>query len=378
MQERTNIKGMTRPELRAFVESIGEKSFRADQLFRWMYARGAQSFRAMTDLSDQARNQLETIAELGNLTLESKQQSADDGTTKYLFRLNDGLLIETVLIPADRQSASEPPRLTLCLSTQVGCPLDCKFCATGSMGFTRNLTAGEIVDQVLVVQQIISRRITNLVYMGMGEPMLNYEQVMKSVEILTDDHALNIGWRHITISTAGYADQIRRMADENRKARLAVSLHALVDEQRLRIMPINKKYPLDILLDAVEYYYKKTRRRPTFEYILFDGINDSPEDARRLIALTRRIPGKVNLIPFHSVQFADPGDFGARLKPTPHDRIEEFARKLRREHVTVMVRSSAGEDIAAACGQLAVLQPEKIHPKNRRRSAVSGSDVLIS
>ncbi len=373
MQERTNIKGMTRPELRQFVESIGERSFRADQLFRWMYARGARSFRAMTDLSDQARGQLEEIADLGNLTLESKQLSTKDGTTKFLFRLADGALIETVLIPAERESEIESPRLTLCLSTQVGCPLDCKFCATGTMGFTRNLTAGEIVDQVLVAQELISRRITNLVYMGMGEPMLNYDHVMKSVEILTDDHALNISWKHITISTAGYADHIRRLADEKRKGRLAVSLHSLVDEQRLRIMPINKKYPLNVLLDAVEYYYKKTRQRPTFEYILFDGLNDSQEDAGRLITLTKRIPSKINLIPFHSI-----GNSSAGLKPTPQDRIEEFARKLRREHVTVMVRSSAGEDIAAACGQLAVTQPGETLTRDRRRSDVPGSDVLIS
>jgi 23S rRNA (adenine2503-C2)-methyltransferase len=373
MQERTTIKGMTRPELRQFVESIGERSFRAEQLFRWMYARGVRSFRAMTDLSDHARNQLEEIADLGNLTLESRQLSTKDGTTKLLFRLADGALIETVLIPAERESGKEVPRLTLCLSTQVGCPLDCKFCATGTMGFTRNLSAGEIVDQVLIAQHLVSRRITNLVYMGMGEPMLNYDQVMKSVEILTDDHALNIGWKHVTISTAGYADHIRRMADEKRKGKLAVSLHSLVDEQRLRIMPINKKYPLNVLLDAVEYYYRKTRQRPTFEYILFDGFNDSSEDAGRLIELTKRIPSKINLIPFHSV-----AGLSASLKPTPQDRIEEFARRLRREHVTVMVRSSAGEDIAAACGQLAVTQPGGTQTRDRRRSVVSGSVVLIS
>lgn len=364
---------MTRPELREFAESMGEKSFRGDQLFRWMYARGARSFHAMTDLSDHARNQLERIAELGNLTLESKQLSARDETTKYLFRLTDGSLIETVLIPADRQSANETPRLTLCLSTQVGCPLDCKFCATGSMGFSRNLTAGEIVDQVLVVQQLLSHRVTNLVYMGMGEPMLNYANVMKSFEILTDDHALNISWRHITVSTAGYADHIRRMADENRKVKLAVSLHSLVDEQRTRLMPINKKYPLNVLLDAVEYYYEKTRRRPTFEYILFDGVNDSLEDGRRLVALSRRIPSKINLIPFHSIH---PVDSGGELKPTPQDRIEEFARKLRSEHITVMVRSSAGDDIAAACGQLAVMQPGENKAKDRRQMAVPPSNFF--
>ncbi len=377
MQRRTNIKGMSRPELREFVESIGEKPFRANQLFHWMYARGARSFRAMTDLSDQARNQLENIAELGNMHVESKQLSPRDGTTKFLFRLADGSCIETVLIPAEKESANESPRLTLCLSTQVGCPLDCKFCATGTMGFSRNLSAGEIVDQVLVVQEHISRRITNLVYMGMGEPMLNYENVMKSVDILTDDQALNIGWKHITISTAGYADHIRRMADENRKARLAVSLHSLIDEHRSQIMPINKKYPLAMLLDAVEYYYKKTRRRPTFEYILLDGINDSSEDARRLIALSKRIPSKINLIPFHAIDVASSGKLNPVLKPTPPERIEEFARELRKANLTVMVRSSAGDDIAAACGQLAVVRPAKTQTTDHRRQALQ-PDLLIS
>lgn len=368
---------MSKPELRDFVESIGEKSFRANQLFRWMYARGARSFRAMTDLPDQARNQLEDIAELGNIKLESKQLSPRDGTTKFLFRLADGSLIETVLIPAEKESADETPRLTLCLSTQVGCPLDCKFCATGTMGFSRNLTAGEIVDQVLAVRDLTSQRITNLVFMGMGEPMLNYENVMKSVDILTDDQALNIGWKHITISTAGYADHIRRMADEKRKAKLAVSLHSLTDEQRLRIMPINKKYPLAVLLDAVEYYYQKTRRRPTFEYILFDGMNDSAEDVRKLIALSKRIPSKINLIPFHAIEFARPEKLNPVLKPTPPERIEEFAGELRRNHMTVMVRSSAGDDIAAACGQLAVLRPANTQTTNHRRH-VPQPDLLIS
>lgn len=368
---------MSKPELREFVESIGEKPYRANQLFRWMYARGARSFRAMTDLSDQARIQLESIAELGNISVESKQLSPRDGTTKFLFRLADGSRIETVLIPSEKESANETPRLTLCLSTQVGCPLDCKFCATGTMGFSRNLSAGEIVDQVLVVQELISRRITNLVYMGMGEPMLNYENVMKSVDILTDDHALNIGWKHITISTAGYAEHIRRMADENRKAKLAVSLHSLNDGQRLQIMPINKKYPLVTLLDAVEYYYKKTRRRPTFEYILFDGMNDSAADAGQLIALSRRIPSKINLIPFHAIDEGRSGKLNPVLKPTPPERIAEFARELRREHVTVMVRSSAGDDIAAACGQLAVLRPANTETTSHRRQAFH-PDLLIS
>jgi 23S rRNA (adenine2503-C2)-methyltransferase len=236
----------------------------------------------------------------------------------------------------------------------VGCPLDCKFCATGTMGFHRNLTAGEIVDQVIQAQRHAQRRITNIFYMGMGEPMLNYENVMKSVDLITDDRALNIGTRHITISTAGYADKIRQMADEDRKVKLALSLHSLDNEKRTKLMPLTKKYSVAELMEALEYYYHKTRRRPTFEYIPFDGFNDTAQDIAEFLKLSKRIPCKVNLIPYHSIAFTGLSGFGATLKPTPSARIERFAQALRDGNVTVMVRSSAGEDIEAACGQLAV------------------------
>lgn len=223
------------------------------------------------------------------------------------------------------------------------------------MGFTRNLTAGEIVDQVIQAQKHASRRITNVVYMGMGEPMLNYENVIKSVDILTDDRSLNIGAKHITISTAGYADRIRRMADEGRKVKLALSLHSLDNEKRTRLMPITKKFSVDELLDAMEYYYRKTKRRPTFEYIMIDGFNDTASDVKKMVQLSKRIPCKVNLIPFHSIEFTNPSGFASTLKPSGRSRIDDFANALRRENITVMVRSSAGADINAACGQLAVL-----------------------
>jgi len=210
------------------------------------------------------------------------------------------------------------------------------------------------VDQVIQAQRQAPRRITNLVYMGMGEPMLNYENVMKSVDILTDDRSLNIGARHITISTAGYADRIRQMADENRRVKLALSLHSLDNEKRTKLMPITKKFSVDELIEALEYYYRKTRHRPTFEYIPFDGFNDTADDIKLFVKLSKRIPCKVNIIPFHSIDFTAPSGFGATLKPTPRVRLEEFAQALREANITVMVRSSAGEDIEAACGQLAV------------------------
>lgn len=358
-----NLKGLTLHELEEFVESLGEKRYRAAQLFSWLYGkpergRRVRSFDDMSDISKHFRTVLNEAAVIENLELVMKQVSALDGTTKFLFKLSDDLVIESVLIPTEEDSSTAGRRLTLCISTQVGCPLDCKFCATGTMGFYRNLTTGEIVDQVLQAQNHSSQRITNIVYMGMGEPMLNYENVMKSVEILNAEKGPAIGSRHITISTAGCADQIRRMADEDRKVKLALSLHSLDNEKRKLIMPITKKYGVPVLLEALQYYYHKTRRRPTIEYIMFDGFNDTEVDLKSLIAVCRRIPCKVNVIPFHSISFTHPSGIAATLKPTPRPRMEEFVRRLRDAHVTVMIRSSAGEDIDAACGQLAV-QEEK-------------------
>jgi 23S rRNA (adenine2503-C2)-methyltransferase len=350
-----NIKGLNLAELQVFVEELGEKKYRAAQLYGWLYAKAAQSFDEMTDISKDFRTILSQISCISNLQLVTKSVSTD-GTIKYLFTLNDDLAIESVLIPSTKKLSEEEKRLTLCVSTQVGCPLDCKFCATGAVGFTRNLSAGEIVDQVIQVQRNSRKRITNLVYMGMGEPMLNYENVMKSIEIINDDHGLNIGARHITISTAGYVDKIRQLSDEERPVKLAISLHSLDNEKRTKLMPITKKYSVNELLDAVEYYYHKTRRRPTFEYILFDGFNDTAADIKAFVKLSRRLLCKVNLIPFHSIAFAHPTGIGSSLKPTPAPRIEAFAEALRKADITVMVRGSSGQDINAACGQLAVIE----------------------
>ncbi|MFH0989221.1 MAG: 23S rRNA (adenine(2503)-C(2))-methyltransferase RlmN [bacterium] len=354
MKQKKNLKGLTLPELQLFVESLGEKKYRAQQLFSWLYAKGAPSFEEMTDISKHFRLVLEGSASVDNLTL-IHQKVSKDGTIKFLFQLSDGLKIESVLIPPEADSPGAEKRLTLCLSTQVGCPLECRFCATGTMGFARNLTAGEIVDQVIQAQRLAHRRITNIVYMGMGEPMLNYENVMTSVDIITDDRSLNIGTRHITISTAGYADHIRRMADEERKVKLALSLHSLDNEKRTQLMPITKKFSVEALLKALEYYYHKTRRRPTFEYILFNGFNDTAGDIRRFAAVSKRIQCKVNIIPFHTIDFTLPSGFAASLHPTPRVKVEKFADALRAANITVMIRGSSGNDIEAACGQLAIL-----------------------
>jgi 23S rRNA (adenine2503-C2)-methyltransferase len=323
----------------------------------------------MTDLSKSFRDLLGSVAIPCSLDLMTARRSDRDGTTKFLLKLADGLAIESVLIPPDPEAPDAERRLTLCVSTQVGCPLDCAFCATGTMGFTRNLTAGEIVEQYLHAQRYSNRRISNIVFMGMGEPMLNYDQVMKAVEVLTDNRGANMSARRITISTAGYVEQIRRMADEGRTVKLALSLHALDEAKRISLMPITKKHGIAALTEALEYYYHRTGIRPTLEYIPFDGFNDTNADADLLIRFARRVPCKVNLIPFHSIEFTGPSGFAATLRPTPRSRIETFAARLRDAHLTVMVRSSAGEDIEAACGQLAVAESAKPRQRSARASA---------
>lgn len=352
-----NLLGMTEYELMLFADAVGEPRYRGRQIYQWLYTKGATSFSEMTDLGKSFRELLLAKAHITGSTCVTRQHSALDGTTKFLFQLSDGLHIESVLIPpasafADPEAAEEEEqkRLTVCISTQVGCPLDCKFCATATMGYLRNLTAGEIVDQVLQVKRLSGKKITNVVFMGMGEPMMNYDNVMNSVVILST--GMKIAAKKITISTAGWADRIRQMADDRCKAKLAVSLHSANDATRSMLMPINKKFNLESLLAAIEYYYSKTKVRVTYEYIFFDGINDSVKDVQQLIKFARRVPSKINVIPFHSIAFAAPAGIAAGLKPSR--RLSEIVDTLRDQNLTVMVRSNAGEDIDAACGQLAV------------------------
>jgi 23S rRNA (adenine2503-C2)-methyltransferase len=376
--EHTNLMGMTKEELSAFARGIGEHAYRGSQLYNWLYARGATSFGVMTDLGKQFRTRLEDAAVIGGVVLQRRRRSERDGTVKLLFSLEDGLQIESVLIPpvpaprdGDAEEEEEQRRLTVCVSTQVGCPLDCAFCATGTMGFRRNLTAGEIVAQVLAAKREAGKKITNVVFMGMGEPLLNYDAVMKAAELLTG--GADIAARRITVSTAGRVEEIRRMGDEKRRVRLAVSLHSAVDATRTRLMPINRKFGLRGLTEAVEYYYRKTKQRLTYEVIFFDGVNDAPADVRQLIALARKVPSKINIIPFHPIGFTHPAGFAASLSPSP--RVEEIAGELRRARLTVIVRTNAGEDIDAACGQLA-LSPEGgeegAREGKRRRHAAAG------
>jgi 23S rRNA (adenine2503-C2)-methyltransferase len=366
---------MSLEELREFVQSFGERPFRGDQLFRWIYTKGVASFDEMSNLSHEVRSVLVERAHLDALTVAAERRSGD-GTLKVLFRLQDGLEIESVLIPPEGQSSGAEKRLTLCVSTQVGCPLDCQFCATGTMGFARNLSAGEIVDQVLQMQRTAHRRITNVVYMGMGEPLLNYDAVVKSARILTSDKAVAIGARHVTISTAGIPAGIRRLARESLKVKLALSLHSLDGEKRTQLMPITKKYSLEDVLAALEEYYHATRRRLTFEYILFKGFNDSERDVARIADVAKRIPCKINLIPYHSIAFAHPQEFGRSLEAASRPALEHFAEALRARNLTVMIRSSSGQDIEAACGQLAVRGSEETH--RRRPSAGRSAEAARS
>ncbi|MCS7082083.1 MAG: 23S rRNA (adenine(2503)-C(2))-methyltransferase RlmN [Bacteroidetes bacterium] len=344
-----NLYGLSLSELEALMCAWGEPAYRGRQLFQWIYQKQAESFQAMSSLPKRLRERLAVEARLERIRLE-RLQRASDGTVKFLFRLRDGRAIESVLIP-DFDESGAPKRLTVCVSSQVGCALRCAFCATGQMGFWRNLDPGEIVDQVAQLDRYArvhwGRAVTNVVYMGMGEPLQNYRNVLLSSQILCSELGLAIPNRHITVSTAGLARQIRQLADDGARFKLALSLHAPDDEKRSRIMPINKGNDLEALREALRYYYAKCRRRITYEYVLLRDFNDSEADARKLIQIARWVPCKINLLWYNPV----PGAPFARTTP---ERLERFRQVLLSAHVTVTVRRSRGDDIEAACGQLAV------------------------
>lgn len=330
-----------------------EPRYRAKQLFAWLYKHGVSSFDEMTDLPEALRERLKSSATIGSIEAISKQSSTKDGTVKFLFTLADGNKIESVLIPPRKGSIDEEKRLTVCISTQVGCPLDCAFCATGTMGFTRNLTPGEIIGQVQEIQNIAHRPVTNIVFMGMGEPLLNYGPLMQAITIFSSEAGMGISPRRITVSTAGYADQMRRMADDGAKVKLAISLHSLHNETRTKLMPISKKHSVEEVIAAATYYFEKTKKSIMLEYILFDNLNDSHVDVKRLVKVSRHFQCRVNLIPYHSIAFTNPSGFAAGLRGSPPEKISWFSKELRDAGIPTFIRDSAGEDITAACGQLA-------------------------
>lgn len=357
---KTNLNGLTIAQLEYFVATLDEPKYRAEQIFQWLYKFRVTSFDEMTNLSQSFREKLKKLAFIEQFSLITHQTSQLDGTKKFLFKLSDGKRIETVLIPPRSTAVDAEDRLTLCVSSQVGCALDCKFCATASMGFQRNLTVSEILNQFLTAQRFSDKPITNIVFMGMGEPMLNYENVMTAVDILSDQKGIGISPRRITISTAGYANFIKRMADEGRKAKLALSIHSLRDDIRTSLMPLNKKYNVEELLAALEYYKTKTKKGVMLEYIVFDGMNNSDEDVRLLVKASRRLNCRVNLIPFHSIEFTNPQGISSTLQGASKESIEWFWKRLRHYDVAAFIRHSAGVDIDAACGQLAVKNFQKV------------------
>jgi 23S rRNA (adenine2503-C2)-methyltransferase len=341
-----DLSALTLSELSRFVtDELGERSFHAGQIYRWIHRRGARSFEEMTDLSKALRQKLEDRCSLLPLEKDLEQRSVD-GTIKYRWRTRDGQFIESVYMPA-------PDRKTLCVSTQVGCAMACSFCATGKLGLKRHLTSGEIVAQVHAVNREVRaneghetfRPLTNLVFMGMGEPLHNFENLKKALEILQSEDGPNFSQRHITVSTVGLVPMIERFGQET-DVKLAISLNATTDEQRSTTMPVNRKWNIAALMEACRNFPLKQGRRITFEYVLLKGFNDSDEDARRLVNLLRGIPAKVNLIPYNE-------NAGLGFETVGEERAERFRQILADAHVAAFIRQNRGRDIAAACGQLA-------------------------
>lgn len=342
-----DIRALALPELEKTLADWGEPRFRARQIHEWLWAKGAESFEQMSNLPKNLRGRLAESFALHTL-FEEKTQHSTDGTIKTRWLTHDGHRIESVLIPVPADE-----RFTVCVSTQVGCSLTCKFCATGRMGRKRNLEAAEIFDQVRLVNQqclqAFGHPLTNVVYMGMGEPLLTYANTMRSIELLTAaaPDGLGMGARRITVSTAGIAKMIRKLADDGFRSNLALSLHAADDTKRNEIMPINESNNLDALMQSLEYFYHKTKGRISYEYIAFQNFNDSREDAARLVQLCRRqFPVRVNIIEYNPID-------GAAFTKTGEERLNAFAAYLADKGVTVTVRRSRGKDIDAACGQLA-------------------------
>jgi 23S rRNA (adenine2503-C2)-methyltransferase len=348
---KTDIKSLLFSELQQQLCDLREPAYRAGQITDWLYKKRVSTIDEMTDLPQPLRRRLLETFSLGKIDLV-RVLGARDTTRKFLFRLADGNLIESVLIPASLALyGGRSDRRTICVSTQVGCAYGCKFCASGLEGFSRNLSANEIVDQIIAVESEAAEKIDNVVFMGMGEPLANFENVLRAVRIINAAWGLGIGARHITISTSGLAPQIRKLAEEPLQIRLAVSLHGATDEVRNRIMPINRRYNIEALLSACDYYNAHKNQRITFEYILIADVNDSDEQASLLSRHAHRLSAKVNLIPYNTVS-------GLPWTRPSENRQEKFLSILRAEGILVTLRREKGHDIDAACGQLR-LQTER-------------------
>lgn len=340
--ERKDIRKETTEQLTRFLVERGEKAFRTKQIQEWLWQKSAIDFDSMSNLSLQTRELLKSNFDILPIRIHQQQKSSD-ATIKLAFKLHDDNLIEGVLIPSDN-------RMTACISSQVGCSLSCKFCATGYMERKRNLDPGEIYDQVVRIKELAQKEyqspLTNIVFMGMGEPLLNYQKVTEAINHITSEKGLGMSSKRITVSTAGIAKMIKKLGDDEVKFNLALSLHAANDEKRNQIMPINESNSLDALADALNYYYSKTGNELTFEYIAFNNFNDSPDDAEDLLRFCRRVPSKVNIIEYNPIREAS-------FSKSKADRLEAFRNYLDKKGVNVRLRRSRGKDIDAACGQLA-------------------------
>lgn len=338
-----NIRQLTLADLEQYFATFGEKKFRAKQVYDWLWLKPVQSFDAMTNLSKELRQKLKEEFTLPGLTVDATQYS-EDGTVKSRFKTHDGHLVEGVLIPTGS-------RFTACVSSQIGCSLSCKFCATGYMDRKRNLEFDEIYDEVVLIneqcERIHGKKLSNIVFMGMGEPLLNYKNVLKSIEKITSPDGMGMSPKRITVSTAGVAKQIRQLGDDKVKFKLALSLHAATDDKRHEIMPINDSNNIKTLVEALNYFYKQTKNEITLEYILFNNLNDSLKDADDLIKIYRQVPADlVNIIEYNPIALAS-------FEKPEEDKVEAFMNYLEKHKVNARLRRSRGKDIDAACGQLA-------------------------
>ncbi|MCO6162299.1 23S rRNA (adenine(2503)-C(2))-methyltransferase RlmN [Flavobacterium sp. NRK F7] len=337
-----DIRALTKEQLRDFFVSNGDKAFRGNQVYEWLWQKRAHTFEDMTNLSKETRAMLEANFVINHIKVDTMQRS-EDGTVKNAVRLHDNLIVESVLIPTET-------RTTACVSSQVGCSLDCNFCATARLKRMRNLEPGEIYDQVAAIDNesrlYYDRPLSNIVFMGMGEPLMNYPNVMKAIDRITSPEGLGMSPKRITVSTSGVSKMIKKMADDEVKFKLAVSLHSAIEETRNRIMPFTKSFPLDELREALEYWYKKTKSKVTYEYVVWKGINDDKKSIDALVKFCKYVPCKVNLIEYNPI---DDGEFQQAAPQV----IDAYIAALGKNNIVAKVRRSRGKDIDAACGQLA-------------------------
>jgi 23S rRNA (adenine2503-C2)-methyltransferase len=340
--EKKDIRAVSKELLREFFVTHGDKAFRGNQVYQWLWSKGAHSFEDMTNISKETRAMLESNFVINHIKVDTIQRS-DDGTIKNAVRLHDGLVVESVLIPTNT-------RTTACVSSQVGCSLDCNFCATARLKRMRNLEPGEIYDQVLAIDKesrlYYNHPLSNIVFMGMGEPLMNYNNMMKAIEMITSSEGLGMSPKRIMVSTSGVPKMIKKLADDDVKVKLAVSLHSAIDEIRSKIMPFSKNFPLADLRESLEYWYRKTKSKISYEYVVWKDINDNKESIDALVKFCKYVPCKVNLIEYNPI---DDGEF----QQAPEEATNAYIKALEASGIVVKVRRSRGKDIDAACGQLA-------------------------